>query len=253
MHTTMQHDHPRFCDSLIPLENTKFDYRKTSISQEEGDFIWDLIREHGFRKSIEIGCALGVSSLYICDAISEFSNPSHTIIDPNQSSGWANIGVRNIKARGINFFYLIEETSELALPKLLEKKEAFDFAFIDGWHTFDHALLDFFYLNRLIRVGGMIIFDDANWPSISKLLRYISAYPAYSLSLPPNTGSKSPYSNLLHTLFNLLCHGTRLIPQHIRKEIRVISDNIQKLRCPSIVGLMKVAEDKRRWDWYEHF
>lgn len=146
--------YPRFASTLIALEDTEFDYRMSSISAKEGERIWECIRKNGFRRTIEIGCALGVSSLYICDATSVFLNSSHTIIDPYETRDWGGIGVRNLEARGIDFALLIEQPSELALPGLLEKGAEFDFAFIDGWHTFDHSLVDFFYLNRLIRVGG---------------------------------------------------------------------------------------------------
>ena len=125
----MIHDPPNLFNTLIPLEKTNYDYRKISITRKEGEFLWNVIRENRYQKTIEIGCALGVSSLYICDASSQFSNPSHTIIDPSQTNGWSNIGIRNLQAHCISFFSLIEEPSELALPELLKRKETFDLGF----------------------------------------------------------------------------------------------------------------------------
>lgn len=43
----------------------------SSISHDEGEFIWRLIRDNAIDRSIEVGCAFGVSSLYICDALSQ--------------------------------------------------------------------------------------------------------------------------------------------------------------------------------------
>ena len=243
---------PQFYNSLIPLDNTPFDYQLTSVPKENCEYIWKLIRKKRYKNTIEIGCALGVSSLYICDAISQFNNPFHTIIDPKQKSDWHNIGIRNLQKHDLNFFNLIEEPSELALPKLLEQKYTFDMAFIDGWHTFDHALVDFFYLNRMIKVGGIIVFDDATWNSISKLIRYISNYPAYKTLLPP----VEPLSTFRQKLFHFLCMGVKFIPLTIRREIfseRVILDQIRKPKYPRIVGLMKVSEDTRMFDWYVPF
>jgi predicted O-methyltransferase YrrM len=250
----MQHDHPRFSDTLIALES-EFGYRDVSISREKGEFLWNLIREHHFSKTIEIGCAYGISSLYICDALSQSRNVSHTAIDPDQTRQWHNIGIRNIQARGFHFFSLIEGSSELILPKLLERKEIFDFAFIDGWHTFDHALLDFFYLNKLVRVGGMIVFDDADWSSISKVIKYLSTYPAYEVVLPPIDIHVPPLT-FRQQLLRLLYYGTKLIPQNVRTEIfseRLVMGQIRTTPCPTIVGLMKVAEDNRSFFWYENF
>lgn len=252
----MEHDHQRFSKTLVPLENTEHDYRKVSISRQEGEFLWDQIREQRYEKTIEIGCALGVSSLYICDATSQFANPSHTIIDPYETSHWSRVGIQNLQAHGVSSFNLLEEPSELALPKLLAKKETFDFGFIDGCHSFDHTMLEFFYLNRMVRVGGMIVFDDANWPSISKLLAYASRYPAYKSVVPGGGVSGEPSLTLRQHLFRLLCHGTKLFPREARAEIfsqRVLSSRIRGRANSSIVGLMKVAEDERSFDWFEPF
>jgi len=34
------------------------------------------------------------------------------------------------------------------LPRLLESGKKIDFAYIDGWHTFDYTLLDWCYIDR---------------------------------------------------------------------------------------------------------
>ena len=45
---------------------------------------------------------------------------------------------------------LIEKKSYEAMPELLKKgEENYDFIFIDGWHTFDYTLVDFFYSDKL--------------------------------------------------------------------------------------------------------
>ncbi len=252
----MLHGHARFIDSLISLENTKYDYRNTSISAHEGEFLWKIIRDNGYHKTIEIGCALGVSSLYICDAASQTSHSEHTIIDPKQTSDWDGIGIRNLVAHGFSRYALIEKPSELALPALLEESESFDFGFIDGWHTFDHALIDFFYLNRLIRVGGMIVFDDAKWPSIAKLIRYLYKYPAYKIVLPPTIDFQSPRRNLrkrLTTTYRKLLEAVLRVDPHGFISRWIIPEWMWRKALPPIIGLKKIAADQRSWDWYEKF
>ena len=62
---------------------------------------------------------------------------------------------------GFDFIIFKEELSEIALPSLLKEKEGrFDLIFIDGLHSYDQVMLDFYYANRLIRIGGFIVFDD---------------------------------------------------------------------------------------------
>ena len=75
----------------------------------------------------------------------------------------------------------IEEGSELALPGLLREGQCFDLAFIDGLHTADQTLLDFYFLDRMLRVGGVIVIDDVNSPAVNKAAHYFSKYPNYRL------------------------------------------------------------------------
>ena len=134
--------------------------------------------------------------------------------------------------------------------------ETFDLGFIDGYHTFDHTLIDFFYLNRMIRVGGMIVIDDANFPSIRKLIRYLRNYPAYQLVHLDPADIDSERFSFRQKALRVFVEATKLIPEKTRKELfsdRVNSGIIRVPEMPSMVGLKKVCEDERRWDWYEEF
>jgi hypothetical protein len=53
----------------------------SNISEEEGSFIQGIIREARPQVSLEVGCAYGVSSLYICEALCEVNAVRHIIID----------------------------------------------------------------------------------------------------------------------------------------------------------------------------
>ena len=102
------------------------------------------------------------------------------IIDPKQMAVWHGVGISHLQRAGIEFFNLISEPSELALPDLLrDQPESFDLIFIDGWHTFDQTMLDMFYANRLVRTGGYIVTDDCTWESVAAAVSYYMNYPAY--------------------------------------------------------------------------
>lgn len=252
----MQNSHPDFSDILISLDQTEFDYSITSISKNEGDFVKKLIQENKYAKTIEIGCALGISSMYILQASSKFIDAHHTIIDPNQTKEWSNYGIKNIEALGADNFTLIEQPSEIALPKLLEQKEQFDFGFIDGWHSFDHTIVDFFYINRMLKIGGMVVIDDANWNSIAKVIDYISKYPCYELILPTSDFRAQSKKTLRKQLFLFIYWCSKAIPHSDRSKIfsqRLLEGNLQSTRYPNIVALKKIREDSRSFDWYEHF
>ena len=72
-------------------------------------------------------------------------------------------------------------TRRVRLPRLL----TFDMVFIDGYHTFDHALVDPVYANRLMLVGGYIVIDDCNWSSAANAVGSVAMYPAYEVKNQP--------------------------------------------------------------------
>jgi hypothetical protein len=102
------------------------------------------------------------------------SDRRHIAIDPHQATYWGNRGVKHIEEAGFApMFELRQERSYRELPRLEQEGLELDFAFIDGWHTFDFAFVDFFYVDKMLRDGGVVAFDDADWPSIRTVLRYI--------------------------------------------------------------------------------
>src|ERR1039457_3486186 len=148
----------------------------SEVDSAEGDYLYRLISsDSSITRTLEVGCAFGLSSLHICEALRNRPGASHVIIDPKQTDVWHGVGVAQLERAGISFFNFIPEPSELALPDLLRSQpESFDLIFIDGWHTFDHTMLDMFYANRLVRVGGYIVVDDCNWKSVSAAISYSS-------------------------------------------------------------------------------
>ena len=145
------------------------------------EFLFDLIsRDPAVRKTLEVGCAYGLSSLHICMALQGRPGAAHTIVDPFQNTQWDGVGTMHLERAGVDFFELVEARSEFALPRILEENEGqFDFVFIDGWHTFDHTLLDSFYANRLLRVGGYLVIDDAGMPPVYRAISFLKNYPCY--------------------------------------------------------------------------
>jgi predicted O-methyltransferase YrrM len=174
--------------SSFPLCHPDFPDLAVAVDPAEGAWLQQIVHDIRPAESLEIGCAYGVSSLYICEALCSSdaleASPSgtrrHIVVDPFQSTQWRGIGVRNIRDAGFSSLVdFREERSEIVLPRLLQEGVRLDFAFIDGWHTFDQVLVEFYYVNRLLRVGGVIAFDDANRRSINRVVRHALTYPAY--------------------------------------------------------------------------
>jgi predicted O-methyltransferase YrrM len=153
------------------------------IHPDDGEFLQNLVRQLRPRHSLEIGFAYGISTLFICDALAETGlAEKHIVCDPIQMKYWGGIGLKNVRDAGhgdlLDFRPL---KSYVLLPQLEQSEVRVQFAFIDGYHTFDYVLVDFFFIDRILDVGGIVVFDDADMPSIRKVLRYILAHRRYAV------------------------------------------------------------------------
>jgi len=220
----------------------------SSIDENEGALLLSLFeKDPSIRKTLEVGCAYGVSSLFIAEGLRDRTDAHHTIIDPFQNKNWEGVGIHNLKRSGFEAFDLIEQKSEFALPALLKDAEGvFDLVFIDGWHTFDHTLLDCFYAARLLRVGGYLVVDDVSFPAIRRVIDYLLLYPCFQFESAPNTKRRISLKKRLGKLV------VGLIPPAIVKQ--VVSKSLSnRLRgnSQSMVAIKKIAADERSWDWFD--
>jgi len=227
----------------------------SSIPDEEGLFLQDLVRNVDPKVSLEVGLAYGISALYICDALRVREGTRYITVDPNQHGGtWDGIGIANLRRAGFgDIVQLIEKPSHLALPELEMAGQEVDFAFIDGWHTFDFTLVDFFYIDRMLRVGGIVAFDDVGWPSVRKVCRFIATNRAYSV-----VGTNGAESWKRRTIARLL--RTRAVKRLLRTRPLAMCCSPEILhpdwelgirgRC---VAFRKEKHDDRRWDHFSEF
>lgn len=158
----------------VMTEDGKTRTLRDAISRDEGDFLQEMIRSARPNISLEVGCAYGISSLYICEALREINATKHIIMDPHQHSMWEGIGLANLRRSGyLGLIDFHEAFSYQCLSRLTEDNVTIDFAFIDGNHMFDYVLVDFFLIDKLLRVGGIIVLDDLSYPSVRSVCRYV--------------------------------------------------------------------------------
>ena len=97
---------------------------------------------------------------------------------------------------------LIEEYDFLALPHLSEQGDTFDFILIDGFHSFDLTLLDLFYADKLLAVGGLLVCHDSSSPPVFKAVRWLEENKPYQgLSPPLHTAQFSFSRKVYNRLF----------------------------------------------------
>jgi hypothetical protein len=122
------------------------------------------------------------------------------VIDPSSIQGWNDVGLFNIERAGYrSLVEFYNEPSHHVLPRLEMNGQRIGVAFIDGWHTFDYVLVDFFYVDRILDVGGVVMFDDTRWyPAIRKVARYVATHRRYTPL--PNEHTPFPPSPLRRIL-----------------------------------------------------
>jgi predicted O-methyltransferase YrrM len=167
----------------------------TAISEESGVILFNLIKNFALHNTLEVGMAYGLSTLYICEAHNVKGCGRHIAIDPGQEKWFKSIGRLNIKRADLEKFLTVyAEPSYSVLPQLLDEGERFDFAFIDGRHNFDYAMVDFFYVDLLLKQEGYVILDDMWLPQIRKLAAYILQNRAYrAVSIPSSLTLKDRF------------------------------------------------------------
>jgi predicted O-methyltransferase YrrM len=230
----------------------------SAISEVEGQFIQSVIRSVRPRISLEVGCAYGVSSLYICEALQEIGGEQHIIIDPHQlrpRPHWEGVGLENLKRAGYSSlvrFY--GEPSHRCLPQLHKDELRIDFAFIDGGHTFDLVFVDFFYIDRILKVGGVVVFDDVNYPSIRKIVRYIVTNFPYS-PLGPKVDAESMIKRVASAVASRSPWSRHLAPELVRTDGRlgISRANFIALRKDMQIVYGDGSNGTRRWDYHQPF
>lgn len=204
------------------------------------------------RVGIEVGLAFGISTLYILEALEETGGQKLIGMDPAQHDNhWRGGGLHNIREAGYESLYEFHENaSQQVLPALVGEGQRIDFAFIDGWHTFDHTLIDFFYIDQMLNAGGVVVFDDVGYPAIKRVCDFIVTNRDYevfdSVRLPIASTSSRRLKDTANRLLNPLVRTDKTpSPEARGKELEI--DDVYFL------ALKKRADDSRRWDHFVHF
>lgn len=173
---------------------------ESTITREYAAALHDAVRRYRPKVVIDIGLANGASAVAIGTALRDNGGGRLISIDPNQRGQWNCRGLEAMERSGLSRFHeLIEEPSHIALPALLRRQTQAEFAYIDGWHSFDYVLVDFFYIDKLLINGGVVGFNDAGWPSVRKVLKFVKRHRKYS---EVDVGLKRDYRgrNLVYTM-----------------------------------------------------
>jgi len=192
----------------------------------EAELLQRWLRDHRPERLLEVGLAYGVSTLSMLAAL-EKPPLRYDIIDAFQTRDWHGAGLCHLREAGMpEGLVFHEELAELCLPRLLAAGARYEFAYIDGWHTFDQVAVEFYFINRMLAPGGVIVFDDVHLPSLQKALAQVLSYPAYERLPLPDDFRRSRVARVRRAAG---------VPEY------------------RLAAVRKRAEDRRDWDWFEDF
>jgi predicted O-methyltransferase YrrM len=143
------------------------------IKKEEGKNIQNIIKEYKLKNCLELGLSYGIYAFYILttNKTVKLTSIDNTQKDSNFSDY---LGLKLIKELNLdNRHKFIEELSYIALPKLLIEKNIYDFIFIDSWYNYENIYNNFFYIDKLLNINGIILIDNSTDSDVKKFIKYI--------------------------------------------------------------------------------
>jgi predicted O-methyltransferase YrrM len=232
-------DHIYATGTLEDADGKIYEVFPTGISWEVGEALYRLVRAHQFTRTLEVGLAYGLSAMFIAQALRDMGGGAHCAIDPFQLARYHNLGLANLKRAGLDDLVTgYPEFSFAVLPRLVAAGAQLDFAFVDGSHKFDYVMVDWFYLNRLLRVGGYIVFDDLWMPSVRRAIAFVLRNCAYRLvPIPASTPWWLRAGRIARRLWQTPCGS---VPA-----LTFLPHNIAVLE--------KMGEDTRPFDFHREF
>ena len=151
------------------------DFERVALPAADADILRDTLVAHDVHVAVEVGLAYGSSALAIGEALllAGGTAVSHIVIDPFQASAYDSVGRDALNAAGLaDQTTFLGEASSIVLARLAGEGLTVDAAFVDGSHRFHEVFVDLYFLRKLVRPGGLIVLDDAAWPSVATALRY---------------------------------------------------------------------------------
>jgi predicted O-methyltransferase YrrM len=226
----------------------------SNTSKEQGLFLQKIFDKIKPSKSLEVGFAYGISSLFILEKHREYGSAerAHLVIEPDNY--WGNAAVHNIEKEGLSSYLQIRKNySDKILTKLFHENYRIQYAYIDTTKQFDVVMQDFYFINKILDVSGVVILDDCGggWPGVQRVARFINTLPHFKvleghLELK-YTLKKKVAKYVLSSIINMLPFKKRFYETIDFKTDKELGLNF------SCIAFQKIDEDRRSWNWDKSF
>ena len=169
---------------IFDVDGHREEIDESCTQMPEGQILWYITRQLRPMLIIETGFGRGASAAFFLSALSPWHGKLISIDSFIPGIGQGRPGTTFVQQLGLAQNHeLLETPSEIVLPMWVARKpaEKVMFAYIDGCHHFDGALIDFIYLDHLLQIGGVIGFDDAFSPAVRTVTSFVANNFPYKL------------------------------------------------------------------------
>jgi predicted O-methyltransferase YrrM len=222
----------------------------SNTSKEQGLFLQRIFDKVKPAKSLEVGFAYGISSLFILEKHRENASAvkAHLVIEPD--SYWGTAAVYNIEKEGLSSYLQIhKDYSDKILTKLFHENYRIQYAYIDTTKQFDVIMQDFYFINKILDVNGVVILDDCGggWPGVQRVARFINTLPHFKVLEGHNELKYSFKKKVAEYVFSYIMN---MLPftKKLFETINFKTDKELRLNF-GCIAFIKIEEDKRAWDW----
>lgn len=153
--------------------------RHSSVDIKIGKFLHRMVSFAEPEDVLEIGTAMGISTMYIAKAAPEsrmVTMEGCAVIADKAKESFQNLEINNIELALGNFNTL--------LGKTLHKFEKLDFVFVDGNHRKEPTLEYFNTMLPKLHLNSFVVIDDIHWSKgMTQAWNEIRKHPRVSISI----------------------------------------------------------------------
>ncbi len=132
--------------------------RTVSISSRNGALLFRMARHYKPGKIIELGTAMGISTLYLAAG-----NPEAAVITVEGNPQLATLAKENFRIHGSDKIHLVNQSFEAVIGQLAAESGTGALVYIDGNHTCEATLSYYQAFTANKSASLILIFDDINW------------------------------------------------------------------------------------------
>jgi predicted O-methyltransferase YrrM len=215
-------------------------------SKEQGLFIQKIFDDVLPKRTLEVGMAYGISSLFILEKHREHGSEAgaHLIIEPFP---WGNTAAYNFQKAGLlGYASIVNKLSDEVLPELYARKEHIQFAFVDTTKLFDVVMQDFYFIDKILDINGVIIIDDCDTTGINLVARFINNLENYkligSVGKVNLSWKRTLFNKMINFFIKIVPFKHSVFPNFSFKSSEELGIDY---RC---LAFKKMSHDKRNWD-----